>query len=93
MNQYVTGPGLIEIFHRATAVGIVATITAGQDTLMEESPVPAGGTAGTTPSRLSVEPLQDKVATGDYLKIRYRNPTGGAVTVDGLITLTPMSGG
>ena len=88
MFQYVTAPGMIEIFSRATAVGMVQTVTAGQDTLVEESPVNAGGVAGTQPSRLNTEPIQDRVATGDYLKLRYRNPTAGGITVDGVITLT-----
>lgn len=83
--EYVPAGGRIEILHRATAVGMVATITSGSDTLQERSPVPAGGTAGVTPSGFDVPAIMDLVAAGDRLKILYENTTGGAVTVDGTI--------
>lgn len=88
--QYVPAPGLISILHRATAVGLVATIVSGSDQLMQEAPVPAGGTAGQTPSQFAVAPVSDPVARGDRISIRYRNPTGGAITVDGIIDYTPV---
>jgi len=83
--EYVPQGGTISILHRATAVGLVATITSGSDTLQEEGPVPSGGTAGVIPSPFNVPAVNDEVAAGDRLKIRYRNPTGGAITVDGNI--------
>lgn len=86
--RYAPYRALMEVFHRATAVGIVVTITTGSDTVQEESPVSGGGTAGTLPSRLNIEPVTDKVDAGDLLKVRYRNTTAGAVTVDGQIALT-----
>lgn len=83
--QYVPYGGIIEILHRATAVGLVVTITSGSDTLQERSPVPAGGTAGDIPSALDVPTVADQVAAGDFLKIQYDNPTVGAINVDGQI--------
>ena len=83
--EYVPMGGIVRILHDATAVGMEATITAGADTLQEEAPVPAGGTAGVIPSELDVPVVQDEVAAGDRLKIKYRNTTGGAVTVNGSI--------
>lgn len=84
--QYVPYGGGIGILHRATATGLVATITSGSDTLQERAPVPAGGTAGNIPSPLDVPTIEDLVAAGDFLKISYENPTAGAITVDGIIT-------
>lgn len=81
-------PGVIKILHRATAVGLLATITSGADQLMQEGPVPAGGVAGQTPSEFNVAPIVDKIAAFDKQRISYRNPTGGAITVDGIIDLT-----
>jgi hypothetical protein len=86
--EYVPAGGAIRILHRATAVGVRVTITSGSDTLQERSPVPAGGTAGVTPPEFAVPPIDDEVAASDRLKISYENPTGGAVTVDGIIVYT-----
>lgn len=85
--------GMVEIFSRATAVGLVLTISSAGETLQQESPVQAGGTAGTTPSRLNTEPTVGRCAPLQKIRIGYRNPTGGAITVDGLIVLTPLGGG
>lgn len=83
--EYMPYGAVISIMHRATAVGLVTTVTSGSDTLAEEQPTPAGGTAGVTPTIFNSPPLTDEVAAGDRLKIRYRNPTGGGITVDGII--------
>lgn len=86
--EFAPRPGVVKYIHRATAVGLVATITSGSDELMQESPVQAGGTAGTTPSELNTAPIVDAVNAGDRQQVRYRNPTGGAITVDGIIDYT-----
>lgn len=85
--------GMIEVFSRATAVGLVETISSAGDTLKQEAPVQAGGTAGTTPSRLNTEAVVGRALSGQKIRIGYRNPTGGAITVDGIIILTPTGGG
>lgn len=89
--QYERVPigGLVEILHRATAVGLVVTITSGSDTLQQRSPVPAGGTAGVIPSVFDVPAVTDEVAYFDRIIIQYENPTGGAITVDGVIDFKP----
>lgn len=83
--EYVPMGGQVAILQDATAVGVVATITSGSDTLQERSPVPAGGAAGVIPSALDVPSISDLVAAGDRLKIQYENTTGGAITVNGVI--------
>lgn len=87
--EFAPAPGVVSYIHNATAVGLVATITSGSDQLLQEAPVPAGGTAGVIPSALSVQPIIDAVAAGDRQAVRYRNPTGGAITVNGIIDYTP----
>jgi hypothetical protein len=89
--EFVPRPGIVKILHRATATGLVATITSGSDQLLQEAPVPAGGTAGQTPSEFAVAPITDGVAAGDRQAVRYRNPTGGAITIDGIIDYTPTA--
>jgi hypothetical protein len=89
--EFVPRDGVVKILHRATAVGLVATVTSGSDQLLQEAPVPAGGTAGQTPSEFNVPAITDGVQAGDRQAIRYRNPTGGAITIDGVIDYTPTS--
>ena len=92
--QYETPqfPGMMEVFSRATAVGLVETISSAGDTLKQEAPVQAGGTAGTTPSRLNTEAVVGRCQAGQKVRIGYRNPTGGAITVDGIIIVSPVGG-
>jgi len=88
MYRYLPYNAVVEIFDRATAVGLVVTRTFGSDTIQQESPVCAGGTAGVIPSRLNVEPVTEKASQTDLLRILYRNTTGGTITVDGQIQIT-----
>lgn len=78
----------VEIIHNATAVGIVCTLTSGSDEIMQEAPISAGGTAGVLPARLSTEPVTFVVNAGDVIQPRYRNTTGGAVTINFSIEMT-----
>jgi len=85
--------GVVEVLHRATAVGVVVTITAGSDEVQQESPISAGGTAGVLTGRLNVEPVTFTVKGGDVIGVRYRNTTGGAINVEGTVELTRKGGG
>jgi hypothetical protein len=87
--QYTDGPGMIKLTHNATAVGLLGTLTAGNVQLMQEAPVPAGGVSGVIPSDLNVPPMIDKVPGKSRLSLRYRNPTGGAIIVNGNIDYQP----
>lgn len=85
--QYERMPyaAVIKIVDSATAVGIVSSVTSGSDTLRDEGPVPVYGAAGVMPTDQYVEPLVDQVEANDKIRIRYRNPTAGAVEVHGFI--------
>lgn len=89
--NYETPPraGVMKLIHNATAAGVVAVWTSGSDQLLQEAPVPAGGTAGVIPSGFGVEPVMDPVAAFDKQRLAYRNPTAGAITVNGIIDYTP----
>jgi hypothetical protein len=88
--EYLPFPARVEIGINATGTGIVATVTSGSDTLMEEAPVQGGGVAGTIPSPLNTPFMSDDAAAGDRLKIRVRNTSGGTLTVNGVINVTPL---
>jgi len=88
--QYLPWPAEVNVLSRATAIAMVQVYTSGSETIVEESPVQAGGTAGVTPSSLNT-PIQGwHAAAGDLLKLRYRNTSGAAITVDGIIEVQPM---
>jgi hypothetical protein len=53
--------------------------------------VQAGGTAGVMPSRLNTEPVAWPGAQGDRLSLRYRNTTGGDITVNGVVGITALA--
>jgi len=90
--EYLPWPALVEIgmVHDGAANGVQATVTTGSDTLMEESPVSAGGTDGVFPNDENLD-LVDESAAGDRLKIRLRE-TGAVATTDIMIRvkLTPL---
>ncbi len=90
--QYLPWPALVEIgmIHDGAAGGLIATVSSGSDTLMEESPINAGGTDGVFPTDEQLD-LIDEAAAGDLLKVAAREV--GAVATTDLMTrvkLTPM---
>lgn len=86
-NQYPEVNGALKIVHNATAVGVVCSIFSGNSSILQEAPVPAGGTAGQFPSEFAVTPVVEKVAKGKRLSARYRNTTGAAITINTTIDL------
>jgi len=88
--EYLPWPAEVQVLARATAVGVVNVYTSGSETIVEESPVQAGGTIGVIPSSLNT-PIQGwHAAAGDRLKLNYRNTTAGTPTIDGIIEITPL---
>jgi len=87
---YLPWPAEIKILMRSTLVGMVQTVTSGSETIVEESPIQAGGTLGVTPSPLNTPVIGWLGAAGDLLKIRLRETAGTTPTVDGVIEVTPL---
>jgi len=81
----------VEVIDRATAVGLLRTVKSGGLAIMQESPVQAGGTAGTIPNRLNTEPTVGEGFASKKLAVFYRNPTAGTITVDGYIVAVPKA--
>jgi len=90
--EYLPWPALVSIgmIQDGAAGSIVATVTTGSDTLMEESPINAGGTDGVFPTDEQLD-LIDEAMAGDRLKIRARE-TGGVATTDMMtrVKLAPL---
>ena len=87
---YLPWPAEVQVLSRATAVAMVQVFTSGSETIVEESPTQAGGTAGVTPSSLNTPVQGWHAAAGDLLKLRYRNTSGAPITVDGIIEVQPL---
>lgn len=80
---------LLELLVNATAAGVVMNLTTGAESIVQaESPVSAGGAAGTLPSRLGTEPIVDKVDPGEEIVLTLRNTSGAPITVNGSAILT-----
>ena len=86
--QYIPHGGVINVCLRSTVATDFFTLSAGSDTLAERQPIPAGGTAGQTPTPFNSPVLQERVAGGDRLKLLLQN-AGLASTVDGFIDYQP----
>ena len=82
--QYQQAPfaGMVKIIIRSTTATDFAIITTGSQTVQQRSPVPGGGTLGTTPTDFNTPAIVFKCAAGDQLAINYFN-TGAASNVDG----------
>lgn len=74
---------IVKILSSATAVGLLQSVICGSETIVEESPVPLYGAAGVFPTEQYVDPIVDEAVVGDKVRIRYRNPTGGAIEAHG----------
>lgn len=88
--QYLPWPAEVTVLSRATAVAVVQVYTSGSETIVEESPTQAGGTAGVTPSPLNTPVQGWMAAAGDLLKLTFRNTSGATITIDGIIEVTPL---
>ena len=88
--QYLPWPAEITVLARATAIAMLQVYTSGSETIVEESPTQAGGTAGVIPSPLNTPVQGWHAAAGDLLKLNYRNTSGAAITVDGIIEAMPL---
>ena len=88
--QYLPWPARVEVMSRSVLVDLLQTYTSGSETIVEESPVQAGGTLGVTPSPLNTPIQAWDAAAGDLLKLRYRNENAAANHIDAIIEVTPL---
>ncbi|MEE8512907.1 MAG: hypothetical protein V3S36_09700 [Acidiferrobacterales bacterium] len=88
--EYLPWAAEVTVLARAEGIDVVNTYTSGSETIVEESPVQAGGTIGVIPSPLNTPVQGWLAAAGDRLKLTYRNTSAGALFVDGIIEVTPL---
>src|SRR5258707_15011963 len=85
--EYLPWPARIKLLIRATIVGVTLVVFSGSETIMEESPIQAGGTAGGTPTELTTPPIVFDAPGGGRLKFNLRLPC--APTGDGNVLAVP----
>lgn len=84
--EYVRSPGVVSIAAVASATGGFITIQAGPTLILEESPPTVKTSMPTVPDDFL---YQAAVVPGDRLVLRFRNPTGGALTLRAVAQLSP----
>jgi len=85
-NQNV-GAGTISLYALSSATGMTHTLAINGVPLVDDQPIPWFGTTGTM-KKLDNEILTQRIA-GGRVTYNLRNPTGGTLTADVLITFTP----
>ena len=88
--EYLPWPAEVQVLANATGTSVVNTYTSGSETIVEESPVQSGGTAGVIPSPLNTPVQGWQGAGGDRLKLNFRETGGLTPTVNGIIEIQPL---
>ncbi len=87
--EFLPANAQIELALLCTAAGVLASVTSGSDSLMEEAPVFVKA-AGEPPRYPDDFLLSDVAAAGERLQIRARNTTAGPLTVTAAVRTTPI---
>lgn len=82
---------VVQIMSRSTAVGATESIVTGTQTVKQESPIQAGGTAGVTPSELNTTPTKFIAAPGDQINYLLNETAGSTPTIDGEVQIEPLA--
>lgn len=85
--EFVPWNATVEFGLVASAVGLNASVSSGQDILQQDQEVSAA-------NRLPIYPddfiLTDVVAAGERLVVGYRNTTGAAINAFTVVKITPI---
>lgn len=84
--QFVPFDGTATLACRGSATGLNVQLAAGGQTLCNDQAIPYTGTAGAI-SFVDHAMVDFPVETGSRIELRYRNTTGGALTVDYILGL------
>jgi len=85
--EYLRAPAVISVACVASATGAFITIQIGPQILLEESPPTVKTSMPVVPDDFL---YQAAGAPGDRLVIRFRNPTGGALTARAVVQVTDV---
>jgi hypothetical protein len=85
--EYARGRQLLSLGAVASATGGFLTIQSGSDVILEESPPFVLTTYPVVPDQMF---YNDVMEAFDRLRVQFRNPSGGALTLRALAILTPV---
>jgi hypothetical protein len=85
--EYLRAPAIISFAVVASATGAFVTIQAGPTIVLEESPPTVKTAMPVVPDDFLYTAAG---APGDRLVIRFRNPTGGAITARAVVQITDV---
>jgi hypothetical protein len=85
--EFARQNSLVSIGIAQSATGGFATVQSGSDIVAEEFSPPIKTVYPIIPDEMY---FSDVAAAGDRLVVRYRNPTGGALTVRVVCQVTPL---
>jgi len=86
--EYSRGRQILSLGVVASATGGFVTIQSGADVILEESPPMILTTMPIVPDHMY---YNDVMEMFDRLRVQFRNPSGGALTVRSIALLTPVS--
>jgi len=89
--EYLPWPARVKLLIRAPVATLKLTVFTGSETIMEESPIQSGGTAGVTPAELNTAPIVWDAPSGDRLKFNVRSTDAAAQTVDAIVYAYPLA--
>lgn len=85
--EYLPYNALVEFGLNGSAAGLIADVYSGQDIVAENISLNAQNRIPVYPDDYT---FNDAAAQGDRLKVRVRNPTGGALIVFYSVRVTPL---
>lgn len=93
--EFLPFPAHVRIMQKTTATGVTQQVFSGSESIMDASPVSvllaANFPAGFTPNELNVHPFDFDGPAGDRVRIVNVNTTGGALVVDTVVIVNPLS--
>jgi hypothetical protein len=87
--RYLPWHARIRVIAQTTAAGINMEIDAGAEQLQPPSPIDGTGAAGKLPTVFTVDPIEQVMAAGDLVQVKFTNTTAGALSVTGVIDINP----
>lgn len=88
-NSFING-GYVAVLQRATTINVRQSFFTGSQNIQQRSPVPGGGTTGTTPVLFNTPVIDWRSSPDDLLQVLNDEVGGAVANVDGIITIEPL---
>lgn len=81
------GKGNIQLSALSSATGLNCTLKVGGVTIVDDQPIPFFGSTGTM--KILDNVITNQAVAGGRIELYFRNTTGGALTVDYMVSFEP----